>query len=909
MKHLCAAIILIVALVNPAFSRAEVYKQVRIANPGEATIFKILQIGLEPIYARSGQYVDFAVSEQDLPRLDSLSIPYTVIHDDMSAFYQSRNPLGLTMGGYRTFDEMVAVMDSFATAYPDFCTPKFSIATTEQGRSLWVMKVSDNPNLDEDEPEAFVSGIIHAREPIGGEIILEFMRFLLTQYGSDPVATNLIDNYQLYFLPVCNPDGYEYNRQIAPSGGGMWRKNRRNNWDGTYGVDLNRNFSYFWGYDDVGSSPNTNDETYRGPVYASEPEAMGIINFVNAHDFAIVLNYHAFGDDFLYPWGYFNTECEDHTYYDTLAAYAQGIGYAVGTPWELLYNTNGDIADWSYGEDRLHRRCFGEVIEVGTGSDGFWPQPNRIAPLVDENMGLLKDLMPRALDAYKRRLPQMPVVTFPSTVAPGTQFYLYWQRSDVDTFNLANSYRVTMLTDRSLVYQDFESTSGYTLRGFTRNNSNHHSGSYSAYSGQGTNLRRYVTLDERLKVQPGEALTFWTLYNIQTGYDYAYVQVSSDGGETWWELNGNLSTSENPHRHNKGYGITGSSSGNWVLGNYPLSNYVGHEIKVRFAYWTDGSVSNEGIYIDDVYPCDTFGSTTVLAENVSAESLLVGPYPIGLRWFKVEPIDDRGQMGPPSDRFEVEIQGNLCSLAGHVDLADSPADLSGSIINIPGAGEVDTTDTAGNYNFVAVPEWTYDIIASHQGYIPDTTFSFAIGSDTTLNFTLELAPLEPPTLLSPDDGYVSHSAIVNFDWSDVGDSLVYLFELARDRQFTEMVIIDSSVTVSQYTNGDPLEDVEYYWRVKAGDGAEWTLFSDTRSFIVEIDTTFMPGDVNNSGYLNGMDVVFLVNYLKGRGPAPSPFLAADANGSCNVNGLDAVYLVNFFKGGPYPLRGDCRGQP
>jgi hypothetical protein len=909
MRHLCVATILVTILVTSAFSQAEVYKQVRIYNPDETTLFKILRIGIEPIYGQAGEYIDFAVGEQDLRRFDSLSIPYAVIHDDMTAFYQSRNPLSLTMGGYRTFDEMIAVLDSFTAAYPNFCTPKFSIATTEQGRSLWTVKVSDNPNVDEDEPEAFVCGIIHAREPIGGEIILEFMRFLLTQYGSDPVATNLIDNYQIYFLPVINPDGYEYNRQIAPNGGGMWRKNRRNNWDGTYGVDLNRNFSYFWGYDDVGSSPATNDETYRGPSYASEPEAMGIINFVNAHDFAILLNYHAYGDDFLYPWGYFDTECDDHAYYDTLASYARSIGYAVGTPWQLLYNTNGDIADWSYGEDRLHRRCFGEVIEVGTGSDGFWPPQSRIAPLVNENINLLKDLMPRALDAYKRRLPQMPTVTLPSTVGPDAQFYLHWQRSMADTFNLAASYRVTMLADHTIGYQDFEGTSGYALNGFIHSSSNHHSGAYSAYSGQGSNLRHYVTLDERLKVQAGDALTFWALYNIQSGYDYAYVQVSSDGGESWWEIDGSLSTSENPHRRNKGFGITGSSAGNWVLGNYPLRNYVGQEIKIRFAYWTDASVSNEGIYIDDVYPSEFFGSSSVLAENIIAESLLVGPYPVGQRWFKIEPRDDRGQVGPPSNRFLVEIEGNLYGLTGHVALADSPADLSGSTISIPSAGLTDTTDVDGNYNLV-VPQGTHNIIASHSGYIPDTVFAFGIASDTTLDFSLEVAPLSPPTLLSPEDGYVSHSAIINFDWSDVGDtSITYLFELSLNSQFTRMVIVDSSVTASQYTNTEPLADIEYFWRVKATDGDEWTAYTPARSFIVDVDTTFLPGDANSTGYVSGMDVVYLVNYIKGRGPAPIPLLAADANGSCNVNGLDVTYLVNYFKGGPYPLRGDCQGQP
>jgi hypothetical protein len=68
---------------------------------------------------------------------------------------------------------------------------------------------------------------------------------------------------------------------------------------------------------------------------------------------------------------------------------------------------------------------------------------------------------------------------------------------------------------------------------------------------------------------------------------------------------------------------------------------------------------------------------------------------------------------------------------------------------------------------------------------------------------------------------------------------------------------------------------------------------------------FIPGDANGSGDVNGLDVVFLVNYLKGLGPAPVPLLSGDANGDCAANGLDVVYLVNYLKGGPAPLEGDC----
>ena len=78
-----------------------------------------------------------------------------------------------------------------------------------------------------------------------------------------------------------------------------------------------------------------------------------------------------------------------------------------------------------------------------------------------------------------------------------------------------------------------------------------------------------------------------------------------------------------------------------------------------------------------------------------------------------------------------------------------------------------------------------------------------------------------------------------------------------------------------------------------------------------VDTThqeqsFEPGDANGSGDVNGLDVTYLINYLKGIGNPPDPLLGGDANGSCAVNGIDVSYLVNYLKGvGPAPVRGDC----
>ena len=92
-----------------------------------------------------------------------------------------------------------------------------------------LLKISDNPSIDEPEPEVMYDGLIHGREAISHQQLLYFMKYLCENYGSDPMVTYLVDTKELYFIPIVNPDGYLYNEAMWPSGGGIWRKNRRLN--------------------------------------------------------------------------------------------------------------------------------------------------------------------------------------------------------------------------------------------------------------------------------------------------------------------------------------------------------------------------------------------------------------------------------------------------------------------------------------------------------------------------------------------------------------------------------------------------------------------------------------------------------------------------------------------------------
>ena len=96
--------------------------------------------------------------------------------------------------------------------YPNLITQKFSIGTSVEGRTIWAVKISDNPNVNEDEPKVGFDALVHAREPQSMATQMYFMWYLLENYGTDPEATYLINNREIYCVPCFNPDGYEYNR-------------------------------------------------------------------------------------------------------------------------------------------------------------------------------------------------------------------------------------------------------------------------------------------------------------------------------------------------------------------------------------------------------------------------------------------------------------------------------------------------------------------------------------------------------------------------------------------------------------------------------------------------------------------------------------------------------------------------
>ena len=395
MRQVVCHVVLVLCIISGmSYSTSEKGKLIRVDLSGkdETVIYELLRLHPDIAYYNpKDRSIEIVVHEREDEAIAQLGFEVFVQIEDLDARAKEMRQINY-FEPFHTYAEMLEEMHSVEDAYPDIAK-LFDIGDSwekTQGladRDIWAIKISDNVSQEElNEPEVLYDAGHHAREIITPEVLIYFMHYLVDNYGSDPEVTSLVDNRQLWLVPMVNPDGHEYVFEIDP----WWRKNRRDNGDGTYGVDPNRNYSYMWGYDDIGSSPNPNSQTYRGTGPFSEPETQAIRDLTEAHNFFISLSYHSSGNILIIPWGYIEANTPDHEIFWRIT---QGMtafnGYEPGNPASgVIYVTNGSSNDWMYGEQAAKKKVFGITPEVGMRSyDGFHPKHSRIEPLILENLG------------------------------------------------------------------------------------------------------------------------------------------------------------------------------------------------------------------------------------------------------------------------------------------------------------------------------------------------------------------------------------------------------------------------------------------------------------------------------------------------------------------------------------------
>jgi hypothetical protein len=249
---------------------------------------------------------------------------------------------------YHTYDEMVQELLELETQHSTILMVH-NLTTTYEGRTVWAVKISDTPQInDSTEQDILFMAGFEANSIISSEIALYLISYLAENYSIDTRVTELINTREIWILPMVNPDGHEYivNDTIT------WEKNRKDNGEGTFGVNLNRNFGFQWGEDDH-SSDITTSQNYHGPEPFSEPEVEAIRNLVQSQEFVFSLSFSSHGEIITYPWGYTNaTTAGQELLYEVARDMAMFNNYDIMQANEHLEH-RGNVDDWLYAEQNV----------------------------------------------------------------------------------------------------------------------------------------------------------------------------------------------------------------------------------------------------------------------------------------------------------------------------------------------------------------------------------------------------------------------------------------------------------------------------------------------------------------------------------------------------------------------------
>ena len=656
-------------------------------------------------------------SDSELARVKKAGFKVDIIIDDVVKHYQEQNKkkekkttsvscdftpnvgvpahfhLGSYAGGYFSYTEMLNILDSMQLLYPGIISVRQPISTflTHEGRPIYWVRISNNPAVDQPlKPQMLYTAVHHAREPGSLSATIFYLWYLLEHYSTDPHIKTIIDNTELYFVPCVNPDGYIDNVTNYPSGGGMLRKNKRDNLDGTYGVDLNRNYGKFWGYDNVGSSPYTYNDTYRGPSGFSEPETQAIKWLAENHNFRINLNYHSYHNDILYPWGYIPSYLTVDS--SQFSAYGEFLTkenhYRYGTCNQVLgYISNGDSNDWMYGDTAFKHKVFAMTPEIGSNDNAFYPPTYQIIPDCQNNI-------PANVNAASLLLPYAKIGHTDKKILIASSGYLHYSLQrlgfpDGATFTASiiplDSWMTVSTTPKIYtgltMLQKVDDSISYTLSSSTSNGQmvsyvlQLDNGLYSIYD----TVQFYYGKDYAITAPSTNSMTDWinSGWGIATSEYYsapASIQSSITGADNYpdgaYISISTVKPADLTHSlrayldfHTKwavetdydlvtvSASIVGSgiwqplcgrytkiqaSSGlqmfdgqqpAWVMEEMDLHDYIGQKINIQYELASDGAGNDAGYYFDDVSVISVENLSTTATKNTNTANSLINIFP------------------------------------------------------------------------------------------------------------------------------------------------------------------------------------------------------------------------------------------------------------------------------------------
>ena len=581
---------------------------------------------LDRVGGKLGQYTDFWIhNDGQMIAVRSLGLPVEIIDPDPKATMDKANV------SYMTWAQTVTFLQNKATSYPNICVLD-TIGWSYEGRPILMLKLSDNPGQDEDEPEVLIMGLHHAREWPALVTPIFIIDTMTKAYGSVSSITDVVNNREIYFIPCVNPDGYYYSHDQ----GHDWRKNRHYFPQySAYGTDLNRNYDGAedgnaygaWGaVDQSKASHNPSDETHLG-LMPGDSEIAAVMRFVKSRNLDASLSYHTYSELVLWPLGYINAPAPDDT---LLRRVGQAIASQIGGYQPIqsvqLYPTSGDSDDWIYGWFYYTGGRITPAYTVEEASS-FQPDENALDTIVVENFRGAFYLMQEAGNIRNNTTPYpiIGTISAPETSHTDT-FTVSWTIKNPKSNPL--KYQIQQLRGYNEFTDDCESDYGYLdlhSGDWTRSTDRAHSGSYS-YKATNTSNDKCRMLSTKWPYyvkSPNDSLTFWVWYNTENYYDAVEVAVSENGRD--WEF------------LDKWFG----SSNNWVRKAYSLSRWTGKWLYFAIYYMLDPGTRGQGVYVDDI-KIGYFTEATVLDTNITATNYKITAPGNGVYYHRVKPQNIRG---------------------------------------------------------------------------------------------------------------------------------------------------------------------------------------------------------------------------------------------------------------------------
>ncbi|WKX91240.1 hypothetical protein Q1695_009793 [Nippostrongylus brasiliensis] len=337
------------------------------------------------------------------------------------------------LGEYHSYDHIISWMEDIQRFYPTRAKV-VNIGTTEEGRPIKGIKIGTGVHRS-DKRVFWIDGGIHAREWAAVHTVVYIIDRLIADYDTDPLVRRAVDQLNFYIFPVLNPDGYEYSRSGVSPMIRLWRKNRssmickKDQWYRERccgGVDLNRNFDWFWG--EIGSSSDRCSEIYQGKSPFSEAEARAVKDMMFSPELRgkvdAFLTLHTYSQMWIHPFSHQRkTVPEDITDIEQVGRKAlgalesvYGTKYRFGTGADILYPSSGGSDDWAKGKGGAKYVYLMELRPSEEVWDGFILDSRQLIPTGRETWAGIKVVIEAVLKLKRARLAsRQPMTTTPTT--------------------------------------------------------------------------------------------------------------------------------------------------------------------------------------------------------------------------------------------------------------------------------------------------------------------------------------------------------------------------------------------------------------------------------------------------------------------------------------------------------------